>query len=198
MSAISKRKVPPDIQEGKGWDWTIRSSLIHSHKMSSWSAADCLWKAWYQMSCQSVNRVCRWLGCFKSFRNYRGFGQTQKYTETIHKKCKHCDLPNLSQYFGGLCPHGHFLRGNFIGLLASCNLFPFWKEDSTASYIQFGLLSLEEHTLPWTQECTAFKIIFLGKGFCSQQPPRDWLMMSAWWLWPDKISQWEMNSCMGR
>jgi hypothetical protein len=26
-----------------------------------------------------------------------------------------CDRPNLSQYFGGLCPHDHFLRGNSFG-----------------------------------------------------------------------------------
>jgi hypothetical protein len=41
-----------------------------------------------------------------------------------------------------------FLRDNFIGLLASCNLYSFRKEDSAASYIQFGLLSLQGHTLP--------------------------------------------------
>jgi hypothetical protein len=105
---------------------------------------------------------------------------------------------SVAQYFGGLCPHGHFSRGGFIGLLASCNLFLFWKEDSASSYIQFGWLSLEGHTLPWTQECNRFQNPVSGKRFCSQESSRDWLMLIGWRLWPVKISQWETNSCMGR
>jgi hypothetical protein len=76
---------------------------------------------WFKIRAQS-DTYWKWVlltSCIILWRSYN----LENLFKKIFFRLWYCDSPNLLQYFGGFCPHGHFLRGDFTDLLASYDLF---------------------------------------------------------------------------